>query len=463
MKRCGGRKEVMCKTIPEMCIWKDEKCQKISETPLTTSKTRCAGRKEKGCKEVEILCKWENDKCKDKEKTTTISCTRRKEPSCKKEPLCKWENDKCAFYKVKSPTRTPIKVKSPTKTPIKVKSPTGTHPPPYLQDMENRHCMYYSHDTNVKIDEIADLQKSKKERYDPTFKALSNIHLGQRKLLLSEIQMLTKYYASLKKGKRAIVLYVGAAHGTHLILLSYMFPQIYFILYDGAKFDPILKKYPKIYELHEGKEGFVTNDVIKGIKDKLPSDADILFISDIRLGSEDRVEFERGVSRDMSLQEEWMEILKPKLSLLKFRISYNMKHGEKYKYTKGDILYGIWPTPLSGETRLLVSQKDIGTKINYDFKDYEEMMFYHNKYDRSFCYPIEKIDETIKKIIDSKNNAYCPCYDCMSELNALLVYSKVMKQDLGYSIQQFAKFMNKTKKMLFQKGGPKRELQPLII
>ena len=145
----------------------------------------------------------------------------------------------------------------------------------------------------------------------------------------------------------------------------------------------------------------------------------LLFVSDIRLTEDD---FEKGVERDMLLQKEWIEILKPDLSLVKFRLPYSLKHGDTFEYIKGDILYGIWPKETSGETRLLIKKSDISKSKLYDFKNYEEIMFFHNKYTRPFCFDL--IDNYEKY---NKNGLYCPCYDCISELVALDNYSQIYK------------------------------------
>jgi hypothetical protein len=156
----------------------------------------------------------------------------------------------------------------------------------------------------------------------------------------------------------------------------------------------------------------------------------------------------------MKDQEEWMEILKPKMSLLKFRMSYNMTHGEKLSYTKGEILYGIWPKHSSGETRLLVKQKDLGTKIKYDFKDYEEAMFFHNKYERIYCYQYDndiiEVSKDIRMLINSTNNSYCPCFDCISELQILDKYARLMNINFLDVVNLLAKYMNPQEIPVFQ-------------
>ena len=67
--------------------------------------------------------------------------------------------------------------------------------------------------------------------YEENAKTLKpQYHIGQRKLLLSEVQFLTKY-------KMRYCIYAGSAPGHKTHLLSSMFPQIKFILVDPNKFE----------------------------------------------------------------------------------------------------------------------------------------------------------------------------------------------------------------------------------
>ena len=366
---CTRRKSaVTCLKDSDVCEWKDDKCVFKSEQPKT-KKVRCAGRKEPKCLEEPELCAWDGTKCKNREKETV--------------------------------------------------------------DLAQRHCMYTSK-RPLKLKTIVDIKKSKKETYDPAYRSLTNVHMGQRKLLLSEMQLLTTYYKAYKE--HPTLLYVGAAPGTHLLFLNELFPNVSFVLYDGGRFDMRLKQYQKVFKVHEGKDGFFTTDVCKEIKDKYKN---LVFVCDIRLGSNNAAKFQEGVARDMELQKEWVKILQPTLSLLKFRLPYTMKHGDKLKYIKGDIMYQVWPKPQSGETRLLVKQSDVNKNKSYDFQEYEESMFYHNKYQRAVCY---KQDESFKKYTN-----YCPCYDCMAELTIIQDYMKYCKpiyiRDMDQIVQMFVRFM----------------------
>jgi hypothetical protein len=93
---------------------------------------------------------------------------------------------------------------------------------------------------------------------------LKRCHLGQLKLLYSEIEFLTiasKFYDLSK----CVVLYIGSAPGHHIVYLQKLFPEIEWILYDPADF--FIKENDHV-EIHSGKDGFFTDDTIKEVKKK---------------------------------------------------------------------------------------------------------------------------------------------------------------------------------------------------
>lgn len=426
MKRCKGRKEKGCLEEKDLCSWNGTSCS--SKVTTTTTKIRCAGRKEKGCLEVPDKCSWNETSCSSKviPEKTTIRCAARKEKGCNEAlTVCSWNNEtkKCSAHSLSAKASA---------------SPTKVHA------IANRHCMYFGNKIELLHKTKVNLNTCLKETYDPKFKSDTNVHLGQRKLMLSEIQLLLEYYK--KNAVHPTIVYIGAAPGTHLLHLSEMFPFVKFVLFDGAVFDKRLHEWPNVYEIHEGKKGFFTTEKCKDLKAHLTRSKinNIIFISDIRLGNEDSEMFEKGILKDMELQKEWVQIMKPKLSLLKFRMAYTMKHGDYLDYLKGDILYGIWPKQQSGETRLLVQEKDNNKIIKYDFKSYEETMFFHNKYVRPYCFTTK-----YEKYVNAPNNIYCPCYDCLSELKILDSYSKLNKVKLDHVIVEFGKFMNHVHKPAF--------------
>lgn len=354
----------------------------------------------------------------------------------------------------KAGSTTPTNTSSTIKMTYTSTQPILPTPPPYIASLSNRHCFYLGDErSSLEFTATIDINKDPRESYDQNYRSPTNIHLGQRKLLLSEIQLLNHYYKSnnASTSPEPTVLYIGAATGSHLMTLSRMFPKVKFILYDGAQFDPNLKNFPNIFEINEGENGFFTTELCEKIKNKLPKP--LLFVSDIRLTTVDSRLFykdkklEDDVTRDMALQRTWVEILQPVLSLFKFRIPYNLKKGELFEYCDGTLLYGIWPKPLSGETRLLVEQQQIQRIKQYDFTKYEEVMFFHNKYRRPYCF-VDKY----KKIINRRNNTYCPCYDCIAELNVLEEYCDIMRIDFEKFVNTFASMTNFSKRPTFQEN-----------
>jgi hypothetical protein len=221
----------------------------------------------------------------------------------------------------------------------------------------------------------------------------TTVHLGQRKLLYTEVEFFTLF---LKPKSKSIVIYAGAAPGSHIPYLKDMFPNITFILYDPRPYDPRLKHLKDTYTYQE----YFTNDVAQQLK-KTFKDEDIYFISDIRT-----VVTEEDINSDLNMQKDWVEILKPRYSMLKFRLPRNT---EDYKYMSGDVYLQIWSPISSTETRLMVPEEY--TMIDYNVNLYEGQLQYFNRIARVQYYPhsydIPGFDH---------------CYDCYSELKILEKY-----------------------------------------
>lgn len=300
----------------------------------------------------------------------------------------------------------------------------------YQSNNINKHCVYYNKTDDLPHYEI-NLNQNKRYIYDSSFKGNGNTHLGQRKLMLSEMQLLNEYYKLYPTDSVITIISVGSAAGHHLIQLNEMYPETKWILIDPAPFDKRLFTRPETYRIINE---LFTDDICEQLKKEL-KDEKFLFVSDIR---RDEKDFEAGVVRDMQLQYDWVKKLLPLLSLLKFRMNYKMKKGDTLPYLNGDLLYGIWATPVSGETRLLVKQENINKKDKiYNFNDYEEIMFYHNKNERTTCFS-KYINKTkYKNFIENKNNLYCECFDCLQELNILFEYSKLFKKDFNLVVKNF--------------------------
>ena len=290
-----------------------------------------------------------------------------------------------------------------------------------------------------------DLAKDGRLPYDArAAKALEGVnkHHGQRKLLLSEIQMLTEHYrVKANKDKHPLLAYVGSAPGTHLLFLHRLFPRVRFVLWDGAPFDPRLRTDapPGVFELRNEFFDDRTCQLLKNVGSKSlgghgilgnPENKDrpLLFVCDIRSSEPDPNKFEARVMLDMLAQKRWVETLRPALSLLKFRLPFTLRAGDVVTYLKGKLLYGIWPPPTSAETRLLVKRSDIGQDkdVGYDYAAYEQVLYHHNAVTRRTCFSPKSPQGAVlaQLVAEGLGSGYDFCFDCLSEL---AVYSEYLK------------------------------------
>lgn len=234
----------------------------------------------------------------------------------------------------------------------------------------------------------------------------TTIHWGQRKLLLSCIQFLTKYQHLASK-----VVYAGAAPGTNIIILSELFPNHEFDLYDPRPFDSDLDDHPKIHLFQE----YFTDDVARSYKKQK-----VLFWSDIRTGSLKDDDFEEQIAANNRMQETWHYLMCPEYGMYKFRLPY--KEG-RTEYMRGQIWLQIWAPETSTETRLVV-RKNPSRKI-YSHRKYEKRLFYFNLITRQWGhYP-------------SYN---CQCYDCCAEA---WILSKYLNNQNGKTLNTFSTRISK--------------------
>lgn len=198
------------------------------------------------------------------------------------------------------------------------------------------------------------------------------IHIGQRKLLLSEIEFLTRIL-KLEPGPFTL-LYIGAAPGQHIPLLSDMFPEVKFILYDPAPF--AIKETDKI-KIHQK---LFTDQELENHRYH-PA---LLLVSDIRSAPRQNYqnaedvdpEFEDEVRKNLEQQKKWVLELKPMRSLLKFRLPFTAPEEQATtEYFDGVIFFQAYPPAQSAETRLEVSRMKM---IPYSHTKYEQQMFYFN-------------------------------------------------------------------------------------
>jgi hypothetical protein len=223
-------------------------------------------------------------------------------------------------------------------------------------------------------------------------------HWGQRKLLLSEIEFLT-----LHAKPHDTVVYAGAAPGTHTEYLASLFPTLKFVLVDPADF--VAKHNPPQIEV---RQGFFTDAMALEFANR----TDVLFVCDVRTADwkvMDEEAVESAVEGDQMMQMKWHVLMKPRVSMLKFRLPWG--DGET-QYLDGRIYLPIWGPQTTTETRLFV-ERDAKLRA-YSHKKYEAQMFAFNVNDRVNVYA------RTRDLVECEG--LCRCYDCSAELLVVLRY-----------------------------------------
>ena len=238
---------------------------------------------------------------------------------------------------------------------------------------------------------------------------LSTLHLGQRKLLLSEIGTLLLANPSVQY----TVVYAGAAPGIHTPLLSDLFPNMVFHLYDPAPFKIAETDRIKLFNSY-----FTDNHAL--LYTFVPN---LVFVCDIR-----RTVDEWFVWEDMLAQQRWHDLMCPVLTSLKFRLPWPGDHGvlehgnTAVEYLDGDIHFPIWGRQNTTECRLVIEKdRHLGRKRRYDCLVYEEEMCYFNRVIRPSIHRWQRL----------RFDGLDVCYDCASEVRLLARYAKVWGRSIS--------------------------------
>jgi cap2 methyltransferase len=229
------------------------------------------------------------------------------------------------------------------------------------------------------------------------------IHWGQRKLLMSEIEFLS-LFGDGEPGK--MVVYAGAAPGTHIAFLSGMFPELHFFCVDPAPFT--VKETAKITIVQD----FFSDEMAQRLGEEHPG---LLFISDIQTSDwtrdNDQV-IEERLKQDMIMQQDWHMLMKPMRSMLRFKLPWAAGFTS---FLDGDVYLPVWGPITTTETRL-ISKENTTVLVEYDHKKYEEQLFYFNTVARPALYQHNVQGEGIDH-----------CYDCRAEIHILSSYLEKFK------------------------------------
>lgn len=250
------------------------------------------------------------------------------------------------------------------------------------------------------IDKIPGSAKFKE--YD--CKLYRHVHWGQLKLLLSEIEFITIALNEYGWDSKPIFIYPGAAPGHHTKLLSSMFPQVTFHLYDEAPFICQPSDRIKIYHQY-----FLDSDMEywRNYERNQP----ILLCSDIRTSPVT----DESITENNLLQLKWWQTIQPDLTIYKFRLPYAKG---SLKYPEGKMYIQAFPKLMSTECRLYIKK---GAKmVDYDFITHKDILAYHNQFLRGNKYYIFPD----KQDFDLKRDGVCNCYDCTTFLHIVYEYLK---------------------------------------
>lgn len=202
----------------------------------------------------------------------------------------------------------------------------------------------------------------------------TGIHWGQRKLLLTLIQFLSLFWDP-KKVPKPIVVYAGAAPGTNIAIVSQLFPEIEFHLYDPAPF-----KIRPSGRIHLYQQYFEDGDAKKWAGRK-----DVFFVSDIRTADYQKTrnldEYENQIQKDMNMQMVWVQIINPSQAHLKLRFPYTGGGRPSHvNYLYGYVLKQPWAPQTTTETRLVPVRDNSGNWITAEWSSqkYQDQLFYHN-------------------------------------------------------------------------------------
>jgi len=270
---------------------------------------------------------------------------------------------------------------------------------PYLQRYEMR--LWFT---------LRDFETLEKREYVPskvcTANRKKNIHRGQWKLLISEIQFLTSELSSLSQ--TALCVYVGACSGkgeSHLPFLMQMFPATKWLLcdplfdeYNLEPFEPLIEKgRVSIYtgSCTEETARAMNDYMLHNVQNEMSSLLDqirarecelTLFISDLRSENAD----ELTILNDMQLQYNIFHTLSHANSaILKFRppypdtsqsIIHPMFRDNVLTYPTGKIYWSVFGGVQTTETRIHIKQH---SKMGYyDCSVYEQILYAFNMLER---------------------------------------------------------------------------------
>jgi hypothetical protein len=229
---------------------------------------------------------------------------------------------------------------------------------------------------------------------------------GQRKLLLSELDFLTRCTHENSEIKE--VLCVGCAPGRRVAYLAEKFPELHFTLV--APLDFAIKESAQITIRQE----FFTDAIAQQFA-AANKKATLLFMSDIWATLQGQKKREAELD-DMAKQLAWHKMLHPWRSLLRFHPPMS----GHFEYLDGERHLEAWGNDVTRQCRLVTPRydpKDFPKMRSWDVDVHTDQMFYFQTISRVGWYSHNLPLGTIKGVDH--------CHDCCSEL---LIFQNYMRR-----------------------------------
>lgn len=236
--------------------------------------------------------------------------------------------------------------------------------------------------TNLVLDELIPDQLPKEQL--PNIKPYDEpLFFKSRNLLLNCIHFLVNY-GSLSN----LVVYLGAAPGFHLPILSHMFPKHHFILIDYDKFKiPPISNVNIIYIDSEYQKFDQISILLKN--------KNCLFISYLRKAIGDNQNQDRLLSDNLR-QIRWVELMKPIAAMLQFTCLSNFNETVMFN---GQIYLHPW-SEINDINTSLVTLKPYSLKSYLSRKYFNQLTYFNNivRQSPSACHP-SSYDECMEIVI----------------------------------------------------------------
>lgn len=214
------------------------------------------------------------------------------------------------------------------------------------------------------------------------------VHWGQRKLVLTLVQFLTRFWDQ-RAHPRPQIVYVGVTSGESIAIVSRMFQACIFHLYNNDPNNSFQISPSDRIRLYE--DVFTDHTAQFWSKEK-----SVFFVSDIRVVTQS----EGLIQKELDIQRQWYETINPVAAHLKFRLPYAPQISPNsntppqkafFEYLNGHLFKQPWTPASSTETRLVPFDKSaigsfntsnpkvaVSPTIMWDTRKYESQMFYHN-------------------------------------------------------------------------------------